>query len=95
MWFTFYHERIYYGISFPLTLIFKYDFVKILLLMTFIFISISLQLQIFLKINHRCLKEAIAQLLYIMIVIIMNLKFKTQQRYYIKSKNCNYKKNTN
>ena len=95
MWFTFYQKMIHYGISFPLTLIFKYDFVKILLLMTFIFISISLQLQIFLKINHRCLKEAIAQLLYIMIVIIMNLKFKTQQRYYIKSKNCNYKKNTN
>ena len=34
---------IHYGISFPLTLIFKYDFVKILLLMTFISISISLK----------------------------------------------------
>ena len=32
---------IYYEISFPLTLIFKYNFVKILLLMTFISISIS------------------------------------------------------
>ena len=31
---------IYYEISFPLTLIFKYNFVKILLLMTFISISI-------------------------------------------------------
>ena len=34
---------IYYEISFPLTLIFKYNFVKILLLMTFISISISLK----------------------------------------------------
>ena len=34
---------IYYEICFPLTLIFKYNFVKILLLMTFIFISISLK----------------------------------------------------
>ena len=34
---------IYYGISFPLTLIFKYNFVKILLLMTFISIFISLK----------------------------------------------------
>ena len=33
----------YYDISFPLTLIFKYNFVKILLLMTFISISISLK----------------------------------------------------
>ena len=34
---------IYYEISFPFTLIFKYNFVKILLLMTFISISISLK----------------------------------------------------
>ena len=34
---------IYYEIYFPLTLIFKYNFVKILLLMTFISISISLK----------------------------------------------------
>ena len=67
---------IYNGISFPLTLVFKYNFVKVLLLMTFISISISLKLQIFLKINHRCLKEVIAQLLHIIIFIIMNLKFK-------------------
>ena len=69
---------IHYGISFPLTLIFKYDFVKSLLLMTFISIpiSISLKPQIFSKINHSCLKEAIAQLLYMMIFILMNLKFK-------------------
>ena len=43
MWFTFYLKMIYYEISFPLTLIFKYNFVKILLLMTFISISISLK----------------------------------------------------
>ena len=34
---------IYYEIYFPLTLIFKYNFVKISLLMTFISISISLK----------------------------------------------------
>ena len=34
---------IYYEVSFPLTLIFKYNFVKILLLMTSISISISLK----------------------------------------------------
>ena len=34
---------IYYKISFPLTLIFDYNFVKILLLMMFISISISLK----------------------------------------------------
>ena len=76
IWFTFCQKMIYYGISFPLTLISKYNIGKILLLMTFISIFISLKLQIFLKINHRCLKEVIARLLYIMIFIIMNLKFK-------------------
>ena len=35
---------IYYEISFPLTLILRYIFVKILLLMTFIYISISLKI---------------------------------------------------
>ena len=34
---------IYYEIYFPLTLIFRYIFVKILLLMTFIYIYISLK----------------------------------------------------
>ena len=34
---------IYYEVSFPLTLIFKYNFVKMLLLMTFVSISISLK----------------------------------------------------
>ena len=36
---------IHYGIYFPLTLIFKYNFVKILSLMTFISISISISLK--------------------------------------------------
>ena len=40
---------IYYEISFPFTLIFKYNFVKILLLMTFISISISLKTSNILK----------------------------------------------
>ena len=43
MWFTFYSKMIYYKIYFPLTLIFKYSFVNILLLMTLISISISLK----------------------------------------------------
>ena len=43
MWFSFYQKMIYYEISFPLTLIFNYNFVKISLLMTFISISISLK----------------------------------------------------
>ena len=43
MWFTFYQKIIYYEIFSPLTLIFKYNFVKILLLMTIISISISLK----------------------------------------------------
>ena len=43
MWFTFYQKMIYYEISFLLTLIFNYNFVKILLPMTFISISISLK----------------------------------------------------
>ena len=34
---------IYYEIYFPLTLIFKYNFLKILLLMTFVSIAISLK----------------------------------------------------
>ena len=42
MWFTFYKKMICCEISFPLTLIFKYNFVEILLLM-FISVSISLK----------------------------------------------------
>ena len=41
--FYFLREMIFYEIYFPLPLIFKYNFVKILLLMTFISISISLK----------------------------------------------------
>ena len=52
-----------YEISFPLTFIFKYVFLKILLVMTFIYIYISLKTSNILeKKNHRCSKEAIAQL---------------------------------
>ena len=43
MWFTFYSKMIYYETSFPLTLTFKYNFVKMLLLM---FTSISISLKI-------------------------------------------------
>ena len=43
MWFSFYQKMIYYEISFPLNLIFNYNFVKMSLLMTFISISISLK----------------------------------------------------
>ena len=43
MWFSFYQKMINYKISFPLTLIFHYYFVKSSLLMTFISISISLK----------------------------------------------------
>ena len=41
MWFTFYKKIICYEIYFPLTLIFKFNSVEIVLLMTFISISIS------------------------------------------------------
>ena len=41
IWFSFYQKMIYYKISFPLTLIFNYNFVKISLLMMVISISIS------------------------------------------------------
>ena len=40
---------IYYEISFPLNLIFKYNFVKVLLLITFISIFISLKISDFLE----------------------------------------------
>ena len=52
---------VYFEISFPLTPILIYIFVKILLLMTLIYISISLKTTNMLE-NHRCLKEVIAQL---------------------------------
>ena len=53
---------IYYEIFFPLTLILRYIFLKILLLMTFMYISISLKTSNILENKHRCLKEVIAQL---------------------------------
>ena len=57
----------YYEITFPLTLIFDYNFVKISLLMTCISISISL------KTYRSCLKEVIEQFLYIMNFIMIKL----------------------
>ena len=56
-----------YEITFPLTLIFDYNFVKISLLMTCISISISL------KTYRSCLKEVIEQFLYIMSFIMIKL----------------------
>ena len=53
---------LYYEISFPVSLIFKYIFVEMLLLMAFIYIYISWKTSNILKINYRCLKEVIAQL---------------------------------
>ena len=79
MWFTFYYKMTYYEISFPLTLICKYNFVKILLillLMTFISISISLKTSNILENKPQVLERS----------DLMNLKFKTQQRYHKKSK---------
>ena len=52
---------IYYEISFPLTLIFKYIVVRILLIMTFIYIYISLKTLNILEIKSH-VKEVIAQL---------------------------------
>ena len=49
---------IYYEISFPLTLIFKYNFVKILLLMTFISISIPLKTSNILKNTSQVLERS-------------------------------------
>ena len=57
----------YYEVTFPLTLIFDYNFVKISLLMTCISISISL------KTYRSCLKEVIEQFLYIMNFIMIKL----------------------
>ena len=75
MWFTFYWKMIEYEICFPLTLIIKYGFVKILLLMTFISISILLKNSHFFENKSHVFERSKAQLLYMMIFIIMNLKF--------------------
>ena len=52
---------IYYEIYFPLTLIFKYIVVRILLIMTFVYIYISLKTSNILEIKSH-VKEVIAQL---------------------------------
>ena len=83
---------IYYEISFPLTLIFKYNFVKILLLMTFISISISLKTLKFLENKSNVFEISDCTITVHDDLIIMNLKFKTQQRYHIKSKHFKLKK---
>ena len=59
---------------FPFALIYFYKFCEIFIVNDIYFHFHFIKN--FLKINHRCLKEVIAQLLYIMIFIIMNLKFK-------------------
>ena len=64
---------IYYEISFPLTRIFKNNFVKISLLMTFISISISSKTLNIFENKLQVFEEVIAQLLYIRIFIIINL----------------------
>ena len=61
-----------YEIYFPLTLIFKYNSVKILLLMTFIFISISLKTPTILENKSQVLESDCTITIY-MIFIIMNL----------------------
>ena len=76
MWFTFYKKMIYYEIFFPLTLIFKYDFVKILLLMTFISISISLKTSNILENKSQVFKRSDCTITVHNDFIIMNLKFK-------------------
>ena len=48
----------YYEISLPFTLIFKYNFLKILLLMTFISISISLKTSNILKNNSQVFERS-------------------------------------
>ena len=50
---------IYYEICFPLTLILRYIFVKILLLMTFIYISISLKTSSILENNDLYYNELV------------------------------------
>ena len=78
---------IYCEISFPLTFILRYIFVKILLLMTFIYIYISLKTSNILENKSQVFERVIAQLhndLYYNGTCNLN---ETQQRYHIKSKN--------
>ena len=69
--FAFYQKTIYYEISFPLTLIFKYIFVKLLLLMKFIYISISLKTSNTLENKSGVSKKRLHN--YIMTFIIINM----------------------
>ena len=61
----------YYEISFPLTLIFKYIFGKILLFTMFIYIYISLKTSNILENKSKVFEKSDYN--YIMIFIIMNL----------------------
>ena len=65
-----------YEIFFLLTLVFKNNDVKILLLMTFISLSISLKNSNILENKSRFFEISDSQLLYIMTFIIKNLTFK-------------------
>ena len=76
---------IYYEISFPLTLIFKYNFVKILLLMTFISIFISLKTSNILENKSQVFERSDCT-----ITVHNDLYYNqlgTQQRYHVKPKN--------
>ena len=66
-----------YEISFPFTLIFKYNFVKILLLMIFISISISLKTSNILE-NKSQVHQKSDRIITVHneATVIMNLKFK-------------------
>ena len=85
---------IYYEISFPLTVIFKYNFVKILLLMTFISLSISLKTSDILENKSQMFERSDCTItvhndLYYNELKNLNI---TQQRYHIKSKKFKQKK---
>ena len=80
---------IYYEIFFPRSLIFKYIFVKILLLMTFIYISISLKTSNIIENKSQVFKSSDFTITVHNDLYYNELKNlnKTQQRYHIKSKN--------
>ena len=66
---------IYYETSFPLTLIFQYNLVKILLLMTFIAISISLKTSSIFENKSQEFERSDCTIAVCNIFIVMNLKF--------------------
>ena len=77
---------IYYEIYFPLTLIFNYNFVKILLLMMFISISISLKTSKIFEHKSQAFERSDC-----LITVHNDLYYnknlnKNQQRYHIKTK---------